>query len=107
MDIQVSFTGYRTVKQEATAYVSISDAEIAARIMKSIEEDGINSQMVDMHGTIATLTAEVDMSDDIYNLVIHGDMHDVEVTDDDVMLSRTSYDPLSDWDDIDDIEVVS
>ena len=94
MDIRVSFTGTKIVRQTVEATL-----EIDGDFMRQAMIDELGSTEFSISGTEATVTFTVDIADDMHDLIVNNRMSDVYVID-------TDMDGAEDWDDIEDVEVL-
>ena len=104
MDIRVSFTGTKTVRQTVETTVSL-DSDVISQAM--VEEygnnlrDALSSADFELDGTDAQVTFTVDLGDLLSDFVSNNQLSDTTVTDEDI---DSDYD--SDWEDIEDIQVI-
>jgi hypothetical protein len=104
MDIRVSFTGTRFVRQTVEATLEV-DGDFMRQAM--IDEYGndlgramsLGGADFSISGTEATVTFTVEIADDLHDLIVNNRMSDVYVID-------TDMDGAEDWDDIEDVEVL-
>ena len=92
----VSFTASKTVRQEVSATVEISEDEIR----RMLTDDFARADVYYGNGSTASITVEVDLEDMVRDAVEAGDYDNVDITDADL-------DGGDDFDDIEDIEISS
>jgi hypothetical protein len=91
----VSFTATKTVRQQVEATVEIEEDDIREQLA-----DELKQAQIEVDGSTASITLEVDLEDMVRNAVANGDYDNLEITDADL-------DGDDEFDDIDDIEISS
>ena len=91
----VSFTATKTVRQQVEATVEIDEDDIRGQFA-----DELKQAQIEVDGTTASITLEVDLEDMVRDAIQSGDYDNVDITDPDL-------DGDDEFDDIDDIEISS
>lgn len=89
----VSFTASKTVRQQIEATVEIEEDDIREQLAEELKQ-----AQIDVDGSTASITLEVDLEDMVSEAVEAGNYSDPQVTDEDL-------DGDQDFGDIEDIEV--
>ena len=106
MDIRVSFTGTKTVRQTVEATVTVDGDFIRQAMIDEYGNDlshalSIGGADFDLEGTNVTVVFTVDIADQLSDMISNSQWDDVTVTDPDI-----DMDYSEEWDDIEDLEVI-
>ena len=91
----VSFTATKTVRQQVEATVEIEEDDIREQLA-----DQLKQAQIEVDGSTASITLEVDLEDMVRDAVQSGDYDNMQIIDEDL-------DGDDDFDDIEDVEISS
>ena len=104
MEIRVSFTGTKTVRQTVEATVTVDSDAISQAMVGEYGNslrDALSNAYFELDGTDAQVTLMVDISEILDDQISNNDLSDFTVTDEDI-----DEDYGTDWWDIEDIQVI-
>ena len=104
MEIRVSFTGTKTVRQTVEATVTVDSDAISQAMVEEYGNslrDALSSADFELDGTDAQVTLRVDISDILDEQISNNELSDFAVTDADI-----DEDYGTDWWDIEDNQVI-